>query len=81
MQAADGIDGPAAANGEVRHIEALGGVLRVLPPEREQALHGNPELSAGVLAQMGRHQIRRKAVETCRHSGMSGEQIPRTRRG
>ena len=64
MQAADSIDRPAPADGQVGHVERFVRVIGVLASQRQQLAQRQAELVLGVPAQILFHQGRRKEVKS-----------------
>jgi hypothetical protein len=78
MQTADAIHGAAPAYCQIRHIERLRVIGRILAAHGPQSFHADAQLR-GKHIEVPSGQIRRKTVETCRYGSVSGEKIPGAR--
>ena len=81
VQAAHAVRRPAPADCQIRHVERLRRVVRILAAQRQQIVKRNAELLFGIPAQVLLDEGRSKTVETGGHRRMGGEEITRSRRG
>ena len=73
VEAADAVDGAAAAHGEVGEIERLRVVVGILAAEREERAEREPEVFVGVTAEKVFDEGRSEAVEAGGHGGVGRE--------
>ena len=81
MQAADAVDGPAAAQGQVSHVEILRGVVRILPAQGQQIVDGKAQLFPRVATKETFDKGGRETIKTGRHRRVGGEEVARPRGG
>ena len=81
MQAAHAIDLPAPANCQIRHVERLRRVVRVLAAKSQQIMERNAELLLGVSAEVLLDEGRRETVKARRHRRVRSEEIAGSSRG
>ncbi len=79
VQAAHAVHRAAPADGEIRHVEGLRGVVRPLPPEGQQVGERDAELPLRVVAKVTFDERGGKPVEPGGHRGVCGEEIARSR--
>ena len=75
VQAADAVDGPAATQGQVRHVERLGGVVRIRTPERQQILETDAKGLSHMSPQLLFDKGRGEPIETGCDRRMGGEEV------
>ena len=75
MQPADRIHRRAPVDGEVGHVERLGGTIATFAPQREQIVRGDAQLARSVIPKVPLDQIRGEAVEARRYRSVRGEKI------
>src|SRR5206468_7753837 len=66
VQAAHAVDRTAAPDGEIRHVEWLVRVVRILPAEREEIVQRDAETFLGILADEALEEGRGEAIEARR---------------
>src|SRR5260370_20703597 len=75
------VNGSANAKGEIGHVERLGQICAVTPPESEQVLERDGKLFVRVRPKVLFHQVRRKTVEARINGCMGCEKIAGTSYG
>ena len=81
MQTADGIDRTASAQRQIRHVERLGHIVRVLASQGEQLLDGDAQPLFGVMREVLFDERGRKQVGAGGHRRVGGEQVSGARGG
>ena len=81
MQAAHAIDLPAPANCQIRHVERLRRVVRVLAAKSQQIMERDAELLLRVSAQVLLDEGRSETVKAGGYRRVGGEEIAGSRRG
>ena len=81
VQATHAIDGPAPADRQIGHVEALRRVVRVLAAQGQQIVECYAELLLGIAAEVLLDEGRCEAVKTGGHGRVGGEEVPRSRDG
>ncbi len=81
MQAAYPIDRPAPSYSQVRHIEGLKRVSRVLAAQGQQIVERDAELVPGVRTEVMFDERRGEEVKTCGHRRVSGKEVACSRGG
>ena len=81
MQTADGIDAPAAPDGQVGHVEALRRVVGVAAAQGQHVVDRNAKLFRGVPSQVLFDEGRSEPVKAGGDRRVGGEKVPRARRG
>ena len=71
----------APANGQIRHVETLRRVARILGPRGQQTVEMDAEIVLGIAAEVLLDQSPREAIEAGGHCRVGGEQLPRLRNG
>ena len=81
MQFAHAIDGAATPHGKISHVEAFGGIIRILPAQRHQIVKRYGQFFGGIATQVLLDERRCEQVKTGGHRGVGGEDIARPRHG
>ena len=81
MQATHAIHRPAPAYGEIRHVETLRGVVRVLATQGQQVAEFYAELLLGIITKILLNERRSETVKAGSHCRVSGEEIADPSRG
>lgn len=71
VKAADAVDGSAAADGEVGHVE----IRAAVSPKAQHLIEGDAEGFLRVAGEVAAHQIGREDIESGGDGGMGGEQV------
>jgi hypothetical protein len=75
VQAADAVDGAAAAHGQVGYVERLVGVVWMDTAQRQQLLHADAQVILGVEPQRLFDEGRRKPIEPRLDGRVGGEEV------
>ena len=81
MQATHAIHCPAPAYGEIRHVETLQGVIRVLAAQGKQVGESYAELLLRIMSQVGFDEGWSETVKARSHCCVGGEEIADPSRG
>jgi len=81
VKTAHAVHGRAPADGEVRHVERLAGVVGILSSERQEVRRIDAERVLGVAAEVALDESRGKPVESRAHRRVRGEEIAGSRDG
>ena len=77
MQAAHAIHRPAAADGQIGHVETLRRVVRILAAQGQQIVERNAELLLRIPAEVLFDESRSETVKAGGHCRVGGEKISR----
>ena len=75
VQPADAVDGAAAPNRQVGHVEWLGRIVAVSPSQRQQILERNRKFLLGILFEILLHQIGSETVKARLDRSVGGEKV------
>ena len=81
VQATHAIHRAASADRQIRHVEILRGVVRVLAAQRQQIVQRDAELLFGVPPEVVFDESRSETVEAGGHRRVGGEEVARSRDG
>ncbi len=81
MQTAHAVHRPAAANGQISHVETFRRVVRILAAQGHQVVKGNSEFLFGITAEVLLDERRSETVKPGGHCRVGGKKIPRPRGG
>src|SRR5580658_1510781 len=75
VQFAYAVDGAAAADRQIGHIEGFGRVLAIAPPQRKKLVDRNRQFFLGILAEISLDQTGSKAVEARLNGSMGRKEV------
>src|ERR1017187_1040931 len=81
MQATHAIHRPAAADGQIGHVETLRRVVRILAAQSQQIAEGNAEFLLCITAEVLLDEGRSETVKAGSHGRVGGKEISRSRDG
>ena len=81
MQATHAIHRPAAADGQIGHVETLGRVVRILAAQGQQIVECQAELFLGIPTEVLLDESRSETIKARSHRRMGCEKISRARSG